>query len=337
MNHNPNISKNKGVGQTHNLDISKYKFQELLVLFDLPQNILDIKPESLKNAKRKYQMVHPDKSGLDMSYFLFYQRAYNIIEKEYAFATNQSQKLDAINSPIRVPTKPLKYEINSQKNMPDSIDERTMKQIRKTLDKMSAEEFNQHLNKTFDEQMAKKQSTVRADFLRDEKGIFDISGLDAVKTPEQIAIQMEKIRQNSQSLVNKRPTTLVPIHTFTQSQGGKYYDDDSEEEDAEYISSDPFSKLRFEDIRKVHGAETILLEGSDTLNTRNQRDLDQMKKEISKKLEPMGKTQSDKYFVNKQMDDFWRTEKSRQASALKTHNYAERNDAFLRGILRIGN
>ena len=45
-------------GSQHNLDISKYSFEEILGLFDLSY---DISEDEMKRAKRKVLMTHPDK------------------------------------------------------------------------------------------------------------------------------------------------------------------------------------------------------------------------------------------------------------------------------------
>ena len=50
------------MNKTHNLDIHMYSLQDLLNLFDLTY---DIDVESLKRAKKKVLMKHPDKSGMD--------------------------------------------------------------------------------------------------------------------------------------------------------------------------------------------------------------------------------------------------------------------------------
>ena len=63
-------------GSQHNLDISKYSFEEILGLFDLSY---DISEDEMKRAKRKVLMTHPDKSRLDPQYFLFYKKAYEFV------------------------------------------------------------------------------------------------------------------------------------------------------------------------------------------------------------------------------------------------------------------
>ena len=59
------------------LDINNYNLDELLQLFKLDYQFT---ADHLKKAKRQSLQMHPDKSGLDMKYFLFfkiYKKIYN--------------------------------------------------------------------------------------------------------------------------------------------------------------------------------------------------------------------------------------------------------------------
>lgn len=59
-----------------NLNLKEYSYAELLNLFKLPP---DYTLEELKQAKRIVVAVHPDKSGLDGKYFIFFNKAYQVI------------------------------------------------------------------------------------------------------------------------------------------------------------------------------------------------------------------------------------------------------------------
>ena len=61
---------------SHNLDINTYSLEEMFSLFDLTY---DLTEESMRAAKKKVLMIHPDKSKLSSEYFLFYKQAYEII------------------------------------------------------------------------------------------------------------------------------------------------------------------------------------------------------------------------------------------------------------------
>ena len=64
------------------LDLSKYEYVDLLNLFNLDYNF---NVDDLKIAKRQVLLTHPDKSGLDKQFFLFFANAYKIIYQVYNF------------------------------------------------------------------------------------------------------------------------------------------------------------------------------------------------------------------------------------------------------------
>ena len=51
------------------LDITNYEYDDILKLFAVSKNFNE---EDLKKAKKQVLASHPDKSGLDKSYFLFF-------------------------------------------------------------------------------------------------------------------------------------------------------------------------------------------------------------------------------------------------------------------------
>ena len=78
-----------------NLDlcISNYTYEDILDLFKLETNFNE---EDLKRAKKYVLMTHPDKSGLDKEYFLFFSSAYRLVYKIYLFR-NRSEQDTCVN------------------------------------------------------------------------------------------------------------------------------------------------------------------------------------------------------------------------------------------------
>jgi hypothetical protein len=64
------------------LNIDHYSLKELLHLFDLPEHFNE---QQLKHARKKVVAVHPDKSGLDHEYFLFFHKAYTLLNTVHRF------------------------------------------------------------------------------------------------------------------------------------------------------------------------------------------------------------------------------------------------------------
>ena len=64
------------------LNIDHYSLEDLLTLFKLPQQFTEA---DLKEARKRVVAVHPDKSGLDKEYFLFFHKAYSLLTSVYSF------------------------------------------------------------------------------------------------------------------------------------------------------------------------------------------------------------------------------------------------------------
>lgn len=64
------------------LDIDNYSLKDLLALFKLPENFTE---QQLKESRKIVVAVHPDKSGLDKSYFIFFHKAYSLLNTVYKY------------------------------------------------------------------------------------------------------------------------------------------------------------------------------------------------------------------------------------------------------------
>ena len=64
------------------LDLSNYDLQDILNLFQIPENFTEA---DLKKAKRQVLKLHPDKSRIDSKYFLFYSKAYKVLYSIFEF------------------------------------------------------------------------------------------------------------------------------------------------------------------------------------------------------------------------------------------------------------
>lgn len=68
------------------LDLDKYELNDLLVLFRLNINFT---AAEFKDAKKIVHAVHPDKSGLSPSYFIFFCKAYKLLGQINNFKTKR--------------------------------------------------------------------------------------------------------------------------------------------------------------------------------------------------------------------------------------------------------
>ena len=108
------------------LNIDNYNFDDLLNLFGLQMKFSE---DDLKKAKRRVLMTHPDKSGLDKQYFMFFTKAYKMLSQIYYFrGKKQSRAYDK------------SYETDDVEHL----------ELIKGLDGKSVSEFNNWFNKMFE-------------------------------------------------------------------------------------------------------------------------------------------------------------------------------------------
>jgi hypothetical protein len=95
--------------------------------------------------------------------------------------------------------------------------------------------------------------------------------------------------------------------------------------------------LKYEDVRKVHGAETILVEPDANLLQTRAKNIQEHNQERSRTLTPLEKQQALKMFQEQEQARQMRDEKIRRNAYQKTESYAEKNQAILANFMRIGN
>lgn len=214
----------------HNLDIKTYSLSEILDLYDLPS-----RPslEQMKRARNKMLMTHPDKSKLGPEYFIFYRKAYDTAVQYFNDLNRQSQPV-----------------VNRDYEAPPVLNQ---EQISKAAN-ASEGKFNNQFNRLFEEQGGVDKQ--RQDKQAQRFGWFSQADtgppVKDVKSASGINDAFESMRPN-QVVVHKE---FAPL----KSRSGAYIDEeeDDEQADAGYIESDPFSKLKFADIRRVHKDQTVL-------------------------------------------------------------------------------
>jgi hypothetical protein len=64
------------------LNLDHYTLEDLLKLFKLPEQFTEA---DLKEARKRVVAVHPDKSGLDKEYFIFFHKAYSLLSSVHSF------------------------------------------------------------------------------------------------------------------------------------------------------------------------------------------------------------------------------------------------------------
>ena len=140
---------------THNLDINKYTLEEIFGLFDLTYNLTE---ESMRAAKKKVLMIHPDKSRLPPSYFHFYREAYDIVLNIYKQKVRQTEGIINGNSGIKPVYQPFDHG-DSGPDISKKMAESVAESVAKASDSKGSHAFNNKFNDLYDKNMVRKADT----------------------------------------------------------------------------------------------------------------------------------------------------------------------------------
>lgn len=245
------------------LNLENYNLKDILNLFKLDDNFND---SDLKNVKKFVIKTHPDKSGLDKEFFLFYCKAFRVLKNIYEFRNKREDTLNSVNASIEY----LRDEQNESNKM---LIEKMMK--RKNFD------FNNWFNKTFDNLIIKDDDGY-GDWLKNE----DI----LEKTIEQKRNELTKLVKHNEFIDNISYTNANSSNLNLNAP--------------EFYTSNIFSKLNYEDVKKAH-TESVIPVGEEDYNKilkfNNIEVLKQYRN--SQNINPLNKKDADIYLRNKNKMD----------------------------------
>ena len=303
--------------QNHNLNIQSYSLDEMLGLFELDS--YDISIENLKVAKRKVLMLHPDKSKLDAKYFLFYKKAFDVIVQFYDNQNRQNRSIQ----PKDVAYDP---DYNSQ-------DTNTTKQITKNVQEMNSENFQDKFNELFEaNQMGARPNTERNEWFQQEKSAYDVPQEKMSK--QDMNDNFQRIKDKSNGLIN-----YSGVQSLNQDSGtnNSFYDDDDFQD--KYMTSDPFSKLKFDDLRKVHRDQSVLaVSEKDINNIQTYKSVEEFNRARSEhSYDPIEKQHADRLLQEQEKAMQQRMMRKEYQSKLQTEQYAEKNKDVMASFLLLQN
>jgi hypothetical protein len=199
-------------------EIANYNLEELLDLFDIPYCF---DQNDLKKAKTVVVSVHPDKSGLDKEYFIFFKKAYDLLVELFEYR----KKTD----------KPLRYiEKQTYTIIKDEEKEKLLEKVR------GKKNFHKWFNEMF-------EKTAHSNILKEGHG-------DWLKSNEDIDSR-ETTMMGMNTAFERKKTEIksIVVHKGVQElngEAGGSLIDDSEIES--YEDTKIFSKMRYDDVRNAH-------------------------------------------------------------------------------------
>ena len=292
----------------HDLNIQMYSFEEVLELFELSH---DFDINELKRAKKMVLKTHPDKSNLPPDYFLFYKKAFDIVVDYY----NEKQKVN-----VEVPHDEIKYDA-------ETPDKSTHKQVGKTMKDMGTHQFQEKFNEFFEANMAKKHDDSVNAWFKNKDPLFECGDSD-IKSSSGLGIAMEKIKSKTNALTNYKGVEHV-----NSSMGNELYDDDSKE----YVKCDPFGKLKYDDLRKVHKDQTVFaVSERDFENVQKYSSVDHLQRERrAAVLKPIEKTQAEQMLLDRETAIRKEMTAKKHADDLKSMEYVEKNKSVMSSFFRL--
>jgi len=295
----------------HNLSLESYSYEELLGLFELPKNM---SLTQLKNAKKRVLMLHPDKSRLPAEYFLFYKKAFEFIVQIYENNNKQNQQITEDTTKYQ----PLESDLNNA----------TIKKVSTVAGEMNPRDFQNKFNELFENNMAKKPDTNKNEWFSKDDTIYKT---DAQVSSKNMGLVFDTMKQQNAELVRYRG-----IQEIKTNSGSKLYDEEDEEDDT-YVTSDPFSKLKFDDLRKVHKDQTIFaVSERDYANVPKYSSVDHFVRERGKMPStPIEKEESERILNARNQEFRDRMMRKEHAANIQTMKYEEKNKAVVSAFLQL--
>jgi hypothetical protein len=292
-----------------------YSFKELLELFQLDYKI---GIDDLKRAKMMVLKMHPDKSRLPSDYFLFYKKAFDIVVQYYQ---------DSVKTTAEVPTTEQIYS-------PETADKRVSKTVNKAMNDMGQDKFQQTFNQLFEQNM-KKPVKDQNDWFKNNDPLYQF---DNVSSASGLAGAVESIKKTTAAMV--KYNGVENMTSSGPSYGNLYDEEDGESgESGGYVTCDPFSKLKFDDLRKVHKDQTVLaVSESDFSKMRKYGSIDQLQRERgSMNIEHIDRSESEKILDQREQALRQQMLAKQHADRLRSMEYAEKNKSVMASFLKLTN
>jgi hypothetical protein len=231
-------------------------------------------------------MTHPDKSGMPADYFIFYKKALEVLATDYAETHRVEQSKHQMTQ----------LEKNGYEYTHGGGEEEA--RMREIAGKAaSGDRFARDFNRIFEEQMQQKIDDSRNDWFRDNQASYDTSKV----TKNNMAQSMEDIKRQQRAVARYTGGVREMAHHI----GTSFYETaDNDGEDGAYISGDPFAKLKFEDLRRVHKDETVFqVSESDYQNMTSYKNVEEYgHARSSQHFEQISKDQSERMLQQKEQE-----------------------------------
>ena len=276
----------------------------------------------LKTAKQRVLMTHPDKSGMPSDYFIFYKKALEALATDYA-------EMHRVSESGKRMAELAQNDYNYTHG--GGEEEERVRIIAGQAAK--GDKFAHDFNRIFEEQLKTKVDDSRNEWFRDDRAIYDTSQT----TKGNMAQSMEEIKRQQRAVAVYKGGVQEMAHHM----GSRFYEDAEEEEDQgnKYISGDPFAKLKFEDLRRVHKDETVFnVSESDYGNMKTYRNMEEYNRaRCSQQFEQITKEQGDMILMQREKERAARLQQYQRKEYERGLENERKQEAIKSMFLRLNN
>ena len=359
---------------SHNLNIQSYTLDEIFGLFHIPPRSR-FTLDDLKQMKRQVLFTHPDKSRFPPEYFIFYKKAFEVMAQYYeanckfydvpcdnekpqkqeephypgytgSSCTRGGPKVSGSNNIHNSqPTKAPRHDSATRARAYDPLDPHSAseEQIRAAMRSMPDGAFQRQFNQLYEQNIVDHAAQQRTK----KFGWFSDASSD-LQVPQNVSKSnfddsLEQVRKSS-ALVrrsNQAPSSYNVVGGAADLYDNIHDNDgDNEDEDAEnpYITCDPFSKLKFDDLRKVHKDQTVFaVSDRDFRPEQKHQSVDMFNREWSKAgtVTPYERSQAEHMIREQERIRQERLSNKQYLAAQRTMEYEEKNKQMLANFLRL--
>jgi hypothetical protein len=300
----------------HNLNIHMYSLKELI------ENIFHLKMpltlDSLKEAKKIVVKMHPDKSRLPPEYFLFYKRAFEMIVDFYKSEHKQNQVITE----------------DTTNYVPENAEDAAAASVNHALKKIPKETFQRKFNQLFEANMVTpRQDLSRNQWFTDAGPQYDIPEKVSSKNMATVFETIKTKHMEANQLITKREVGYIQPNLGTNL----YDEDDPANSNGGYISSDPFSKLKYDDLRKVHKDQTIFVVGANTPPPQYRSVETYVQERGKQTVSPMEKAAAEQILAQRETERQERLWAYSHQSNLRSLENEQKNKSVLSAFLQLRN
>jgi len=266
------------------LDINNYNLEDILNLFRIPINFDE---KDLKRAKQVVLKTHPDKSGLDSKYFLFYSKAYKILYSVWDFRKKGDVNKASSNTNYENVDK---FSEEDKKKILDNLfkSDNTKTKFKTNID------FNNWFNEQFEKNKIynENEESGYGDWLKTNEGLDEINPNVSAAT---MKTEFDKKKSSIRALVvHKDVSELNSWNSINASELTR--------EGPGEFSSDLFSRLPFQDLQKAHTETVIPVTDEDYDNVPKFKNVNEYLNHRNKvDIKPLSEQQAQQY-LNQQND-----------------------------------